>query len=299
MFAHPAFDLDWNLVRTFVAVAKGGSLAAGARSLGITHPTAARHIQMLEEALGVTLFTRSGKGLILNDIGEALQEVTSNMHASAMAVKSQIELLRAAPVPSIRLGVSEILADLLPQLMIMELGNAHSRVDMLVSNDLVNLLQREADMAVRHVRPDQQELLCKRIGELSMGAFASSAYVQERGLLSFDNVTEHRFIDGLSRDYLVRGAAQRGMQIAPEMIAFRSDSLSCQRAAVRAGWGIAVVPLWVAAQEADWVPVLDEKWVIDLDVWLVARPEVRDHPNMKKTFSRLGEALQDQLAEAN
>ena len=169
------------------------------------------------------------------------------------------------------------------------------RVDMVVTDDTVNLLQRDADIALRHVRPQQQELLCKRVGRLEMGLFARADYVAKQGVINADNLARHRFIDGVSRDYLVRGAAKRGLEIAEHQVVLRSDSLACQRAAVRSGWGIAVVPLWMAARETDWVSVFSEDEVIDIDVWLVARPEVRDNDRLFDVYRMLGEGLGQHL----
>ena len=82
MDVHPAYNLDWNLVRTFLAVANGGSLAAGAATLGMTHPTAARHVQQLEGHLGMALFSRTAKGLKLNEAGLKLERAAREMQAS-------------------------------------------------------------------------------------------------------------------------------------------------------------------------------------------------------------------------
>lgn len=298
---HPAFDLDWNLVRTFVAVAGAGSLAAGARSLGITHPTAARHVQLLEESLGVSLFTRTTQGLVLNDTGSKLNEAAQRMHDSALQFQATTDGMRASPVSRVRISVAPILADLLPDLMMPHWqphGLAGMSLDMVVTDDLVNLLQRDADIAVRHVRPQQQELLCRKLGELPMGLFAHECYLQRHGELRSDNFGDHWFVDGLTRDFMCRGAAQRGLVIEPEQISFRSDSVSCQRAAARAGWGIGAFPLWMAGDDTALVMVLPPDQVIDLEVWLVARPEVRENQQLHDVFRCLGNAVSKQLQHA-
>ncbi len=297
MQASPTYELDWNLVRTFVAVANGGSLAAGARELGITHPTAARHIQLLEERLGTGLFTRSGKGLVLNDMGTALREKALAMHSSAVALQSHIEHLKEAPVENLRMSVADVLAELIPSLMIADVDSS-IRLDMVVSNDVLNLLEREADMAVRHTRPEQQELICKRVGNVAMCAYAHQSYVDRLGCFEQANASEHRFIDGLSNDFLLRGAGRRGIHIDPAQVVFRSDSVACQRAAVSAGWGIGVLPVWMATKESEWRSVFDADQVIDLEVWLVARPEVKDNRSLKAVFRRISEALEQRLTVA-
>ena len=289
---HPAFELDWNLIRTFVAVARAGSLAQGARSLGITHPTAARHVQLLEESIGLALFTRTGKGLVLNEAGEQLHASASLMHDSAMAFQAVSEGVRDTPVGRVRVSVSELLAELVP-LVIQKPNSACGAfaVDMLVTSDIVNLLQREADIAIRHVRPSQQELVCRRLGSVQMGVFAHHDYVSERGEISEGALEGHTFIDGLSQDNLVRGAAKSGWVVAPEQVVFRSDCISSRRRAVSAGWGIGAFPVWTALEETQWRSVMPKDAVIDMEVWLVGRPEVRDSAHFQALFTELGDDL--------
>jgi DNA-binding transcriptional LysR family regulator len=296
---HPAFKLDWNLVRTFVAVAQAGSLAQGARRLGITHPTAARHIQLLEESLGIALFSRTGKGLQLNEAGEALIEAAQAMHLSALNFQAVSDMTRAQPVARVRISVAGVLAELLPQIMFSQLARGDAEpvsVDMVVTDDLLNLLQRDADLALRHVRPQQTELLCRRVGTLSMGVFAVKSYIDRYGLLTAETAAEHRFVDGLERDHFIRGAARQGIFIEPAQVVIRSDSVACQRAAVDAGCGIAAFPLWMAQRYPHWVAATEPNNVIDMEVWLVARPEVRDSEQMKSLFTDLGQALEQTLA---
>ena len=298
MNGHPAFDLDWNLVRTFVAVAQGGSLSAGARAIGITHPTAARHIQQLEESLGMSLFSRTGQGLMLNDAGARLDATARVMHDSALAFKSASDGMREQPLQRVTISVADVLAELLPEVLLEEMRDSAEQpvsVDMVVTNDLVNLLQRDADLALRNVRPSQQELLCKKLGSLRMGVYAHQDYVATHGLLNLRDLSRHRFIDGLTRDYLRRGAAERGLIIDERQIVMRSDSVPCKRAAVRAGWGIASFPCWMAEQEPQWVSVLAAEETIDMDVWLVARPEVRQSEQLFGLFKRLSEGLSPRL----
>ena len=294
MNGHPAFDLDWNLVRTFVAVGQGGSLAAGARAIGITHPTAARHIQQLEESLGMSLFSRTAQGLLLNEAGVRLDAAARVMHDSALAFKSASDGMREQPLQRVTISVADVLAELLPEVLLEEMHDNADRpvsVDMVVTNDLVNLLQRDADLALRNVRPSQQELLCKKLGSLRIGVYAHQDYVAKHGLLHLEDISPHRFIDGPTRDYLRRGAAERGLTIDERQIVMRSDSVPCKRAAVRAGWGIASFPCWMAEQEPEWVSVLATDESIDMDVWLVARPEVRQSEQLFGLFKRLSDSL--------
>ena len=299
MQAHPGFQLDWNLVRTFVGVAEAGSLSAGARQLGITHPTVARHVQQLEASIGMVLFNRTAQGLVLNEAGEKLLDSARAMHAGALAFQATTDGVRAGPVQRVRISVAQILAELLPDVMLSELNAAASSdgpsIDMLVTDDLLDLLQRDTDIALRHARPEQQELICKRVGYVEMGVFAHRDYVASHGVVRADNLHLHRYVDGLTRNYLSRGAARKGLHIQPDQVILRSDSIACQRAAVNAGWGVAAFPQWMASLESEWECVYPSEEVINVEVWLVARPEIRNSEHLKGLFTRLGECLYERL----
>ena len=293
MSKHPAFQLDWNLVRTFLAVVKGGSLAAGANILAITHPTAARHIAELERQLGMGLFTRTTKGLKLNEAGGRLERYARSMQDCAHAFTQQSERLRVEPMSVVRLSVAQMLADFIPGVIAQLLPQQQKdsvAIETIVTNDLVDLLQRDADIAIRHIRPSQGELICRRVGRLSLSLFASEAYVAKHGTLDYNQADKHRFVDDLSKQNLVRGAAQQSVFIDDSQVAFKSDSVAALRAAVTAGLGIGAFPTLDGERHPQWVN-LSEQPANELDVWLVARPEVKDNDQMKEFFSHLGDAL--------
>ncbi len=292
--AHPAYSVDWALIRSFDAVARAGSLAGGARLLGVAHPTIARHVQHLEEELGVSLFARTKQGLVLNEAGERLLDAADAMQSGALAFQNAADSVSARSVPRVRLTVSEMLAELLPHVAlpaVAQLGDTSPAVEMLVTNESLNLLGREADIALRHARPTQQELICRRLGYLPVGLFASQGYLDERGKLCPLSVAQHRFVDGSSRANLVEGARSAGLMIEPEWVSFRSDALSCQRAAVAAGWGIGAFPTALAGSVDGLVNATQSGEGVHLEVWLVARPEVRENLQLKTLFDGVGGAL--------
>ncbi|MEM1231063.1 MAG: LysR family transcriptional regulator [Pseudomonadota bacterium] len=292
-------DLDWNLVRTFVAVADSGSLAAAARVLRLAHPTVSRHIQQLEAALGLTLFNRTKQGLTLNREGRALASQARAMREQAVAFERLSDGVRAAPLPRIRITVAELLMETVPALLLPSLAagpGAGVPVEFLVANEQLNLLERQADLAIRHVRPQQQELICRRVGEVPMLACASKTYLERFGEPTPDNLDGHRFIDGVEESRFQQGAAGVGVFIPDAGIVFRSESILAQRAAMLAGWGIAALPLPMLDELPDAVPVMDGGVAVAIDVWLVARPELRNTLQLKAVYDHVGDALQAHLA---
>lgn len=294
MAADTPGDLDWNLVRTFIAVADGGSLAAGARELGLAHPTAARHIQNLEAALGHSLFHRRATGLTLNDAGARLLGAARGMLQGARAFEQASRAVSSRSSGLLRITASEFLADVFPELLspLRRDGAEHQiNVEMLIVNDLLNLLQGEADIAIRHVQPHQQDLICRRLAGLPAGLYASRGYVDERGMPDLASFHEHWFIDGVRTPRLARHARRMGYTMSKEQFVFRSDSFAGQLNGAEAGWGITVVPAHVAAGRPGLVRVLNDVPFSEIEMWLVAREDVRTTPYLRDAFATAGDTL--------
>lgn len=296
----PAFDLDWNLVRSFVAVAQNGSLAAAARQLGLAHPTVARHVQQLEAALGLVLFDRTTHGLTLTTDGDLLARQAAAMQREALAFERLTDSVRDQPLATIRITVAEILMELIPQLLAPSMGPDSEQpgsIEYIVADEQLNLLERQADLALRHVRPVQQDLICRRVGGIGMVACAHRDYLDRHGPVARDSAPGHWFIDAAAAARFQKGAATVGFHFDDAQIRFRSDSLLAQRAAMLAGWGIAALPAQMLAELPEVVPLFDGDVAVELDVWLVARPEIRNAHRMKTVFDALGDSLAGRLRD--
>lgn len=291
----PGYEVDWNLVRTFVSVVECGTLSGAARSLNLSHPTVARHVQQLEAQLGVVLFDRSAAGLSLNEPGQRLAEVAERMRREAMTLESVGESVRSDTTGRVRITIAEVFNDLVPALLapLRDLHGAADRyIELIVSPQRLNLLDREADIAVRHVRPEQSELVCRRVGALPMGAWVSESYVDRYGMPVLGNLAGHRFIDGLSFRGFGQAMDRMGFRIPEAQFVFRTDSLQSQRQAAAEGWGIAGLPDYLARQTSGLVPVfLDAPAAVALDIWLVARPAVRQQQLLRLVFDTLATSL--------
>ena len=294
MSAQVSDDLDWNLVKSFVTVAESGSLAAAAAVLGLAHPTVARHVQSLEAALGVTLFDRRANGLKLNAAGHRMVAAASEMLNGAKAFEMATHAVRATGSGLVRITASEFLADVFPELLAplrQSADEAATTVQLLVGNDLLNLLEGEADIAIRHVQPEQQDLVCRRLSGLPLGLYASRAYLEEWGEPTMATVAGHRFIDSVRRPRLVKEAKQRGLELRKEQFVFRSDYFAGRLSGAVGGWGIALMPLHVARRHPELAPVLVGMPDMELDMWLVGRQDVRTTPYLKRAFATAGDTL--------
>ncbi len=291
----PGYEVDWNLVRTFVSVVEAGSLAGAARTLDLAHPTVARHIQQLETQLGVTLFERSATGLTLNDAGFRLADVAARMRQEAKTLESVGESVRSETTGRVRITIAELLADLLPELLapLKDMAGAEARfIELIVSRERLNLLDREADVAIRHLRPEQTELVCRKVGAVPMGAWASRCYLERYGAPTMSTLSEHRFIDGLSTRGFTIALERLGHKVPDSQVAFRTDSLQSQRRAAELGWGLVGMPDYMGERTPGLVKVLgDAPEEVALDVWLVARPAMRQRQLLRLVYDTLVESL--------
>jgi DNA-binding transcriptional LysR family regulator len=286
---------DWSLYRSFLAVVRTGSLSAAARSLGTTQPTVGRHIAALEKSLGgKTLFTRSQDGLLATDVAHDLLP-----HAEAMASAADA-LIRAASGQSndvagtIRISASDVVgAEVLPAILA-EFRDAHPKVafELGLANQTVDLLRRDADIAVRMVAPSQKALLARKVGSLSLALHATRQYLEEHGTPQhLDDLTQHAVIGFDAVAPPARILEGLPLKITRELFALRCDNDLGQLAALRAGFGIGACQFGIARREPALVPVLPDQLTFDMELWVVMHENLKKVKRMRLMFDHLVDGL--------
>ena len=176
-------DPDWSHYRAFLAVLNEGSLSGAARVLGLAQPTLGRQIAELERALGAALFIRSPRGLVPTDAARDIAPHAQAMAAAAGAMKRAASGGASEEAGVIRITASDMIgAEVLPSLLA-SFHRAHRGVtiELVLSNRVEDLLQGEADIAVRMVRPSQQALIARHIGTVGLGLYAHKLYLEAFG----------------------------------------------------------------------------------------------------------------------
>ena len=291
-------DFNWSLIRSFLAALDHGSLMGAARALGTHQPTVGRHIAELEEQLGVTLFERTGRGLLPTADASRLAAPARAMATDADRLARQARGAQGAVSGTLRLSASQPVACVLlpPVLVRLRLAHPEIQVELVVDNALSNLLRREADIAVRMVRPDQASLVGRRIGQANIGAYAHRDYLQRRGTPRRpEDLLLHELIGNDRQADIVRGFAAAGHAVTREHFGLRTDDLVAYEALVRAGAGIGFLPRYVAHRSPELVPVLPSLTVPPLPMWLVAHREIRSNPAIRAVWSHLAQALPAEL----
>jgi DNA-binding transcriptional LysR family regulator len=208
-------DFDWGLVRSFLAVLDAGSVSAAAQRSGARQPTLSRHVAELELQLGAPLFERTGRGV-----------APRRMEEAALALAHGLATARSATRGVVRVTTSQVAATWLLPAVLARLQHAHPEIEieLVASNELTNLLRREADIAVRMVRPVQQSLIAKKLGEIEIVAAAHKSYLAKAPpLRTPDDLAAHRLIGYDRDDLIIRGAARMGLVLSRGDFALRTD----------------------------------------------------------------------------
>ncbi|MBX9466763.1 MAG: LysR family transcriptional regulator [Rhizobium sp.] len=289
-------QISWDYFRTFLAVLETGSLSAAARSLGLTQPTAGRHIEALERAFGAPLFLRTQQGLLPTEKALAMQGHAKTMAAMSSALariaSGDMEEVRG----TVRISASEVIAaETLPPILA-RLQEAHPDLEIeLSASDLIeDLLQQEADIAIRMVRPTQSALLSRRVGFISLGFHAHRSYLDRYGMpQSLEELTKHRLI-GFDRQLAyIRDLLKTRPHLADVTFDFRADSNLVQLAAIRAGLGIGMCQNAIGAREPDLVEILPGTLDLALETFVVMHENLRTVPRFRTTFDALVAGLGD------
>jgi DNA-binding transcriptional LysR family regulator len=287
---------DWSLVRSFLAVLRGGSLSAAARATGLTQPTIGRHIDQFEEALGQSLFTRSSGGLIATQAAIELQVHAEAMEAAMAALVRASELGgdKAAPRGTVRITASEIMGvAVLPEI----LANIRYRFpdvvfELALNNRTDDLLRRDADIAVRMVRPIQEGLVAKKIGEVRLQLFAHRRYLDRFGIPETVEALTKAHLIGFDRDnFSARAVVAGSLPISRDLFSFRCDLDAAQQAALQTGLGIGVMQTALARRHPDLIAVLPDQINFKLDVWLAVHEDQRDQPAICAVWDGLADGL--------
>jgi DNA-binding transcriptional LysR family regulator len=285
---------DWALARSFVAVLDAGSLMGAARRLGMHQPTLSRHVAELEAQLGVPLFERTGRGVTPTAMALALAEAARRMQDGADELTRVVQRERSTEGGTVRITTSDVAAAWLLPDIVARLAAAEPaiEVELVASNALSNLLRREADIAVRMVRPAQASLVARKLGDVAIVAAAHASYLARAGTPRRPaDLMSHCLIGYDRDDVIVRGFARLGLPIAREQFALRTDSQIAYGQLVASGAGIGFVAAYTVAQWPGVQTLLPMLQIPPLPCWLAVHREVRGRRVVRRVYDFLADAI--------
>ncbi len=287
-------SFDWNHAKAFLVTAQEGSLSAGAKALRITQPTLGRQVAALEQKLGVALFERYGRGLVLTPTGLILVEHIKAMSDAAslfsLAASGQSDRIEGNVIIS---ATEAMAAYWLPKVLLqLRMQYPGIEIEIIASNDATDLRKREADIAIRGFRPAQPDLIIKRLADVSYGLYAANSYVAAiTEPISVNNVSHTSFIGFRNGDGMIKALNEFGLPVTPDNFSMLCENHLVQWELVKNGFGIGVMPCDIADAEPLVQRVLNGIEFMPAESWLVAHRELRSSRRIKVVYDYLAEAL--------
>lgn len=289
-----AVSFDWNQARAFLATVEEGSLSAAARALGLTQPTLGRQVTALEDELDVVLFERIGKSLVLTPSGlellghvRAMFEAASRLSLTASGQSQDVS-------GCVRITASDVMSAHILPAAIKQLRAAAPmmEIDVVAANDIRDLQQREADIAIRHVRPEQPDLIAKLIGDGQGAFYASKTYLDKRGRpQSEKELRQHDFIGFSNNARMIEAMAESGIDLASDNFRVGSASGLVMWEMARAGLGIIIMSSNVGDHAPDMERVLPHREPFLFPIWLTAHRELYTSRRIRLTYDLLADFL--------
>ena len=285
---------DWNQVRAFLVTAEEGSFSAASRALGLTQPTLGRQVAALEDRLGVTLFERLGQSLSLTQSGlellehvRAMGDAAGRIALTASGQSRRVDghvCITATDVVSMHLLPPALkrLRDMAPGI----------EVEVVASNEVRDLHRREADIAIRHARPEQPDLIAQLLREVSIRLYASTDYLDGLGRPGSPGELAEAVFIGFDRSgRLLTRLNQMGLPLAKDNFRLTSENGAVAWEMVKHGLGIGLMAEDVANRTPGVECVLPDLAPIPVPVWLVTHRELHTSRRIRLVFDVLAESL--------
>lgn len=284
--------MEWDDLKYFLELARTGTLTAAARRLQVQHSTVSRRIARLERTQGTPLFTRSLEGYHLNRAGQKLLVQAEEIEAAFARVGAERETQADALSGLVRIGCTEGFATYLIGPWLSSLRQTHPgiAVDLLVKPRSAQLPRNEADIVVTIDRPERGPYLISKLLDYRLGLFASADYLAR-------HAAPHRLADLKGHHFISYVAEMEPAKDLPTCESvpntgrplIRSTSLTVQKTAVLAGGGIALLPNYVAASDADLKAVLPEQVSFRKTYYMLMPEEARKVPRISAVWKLLKE----------
>jgi DNA-binding transcriptional LysR family regulator len=287
--------MDWDKLRIFHAAAEAGSFTHAGESLRMSQSAVSRQVSSLEKDLGIALFHRHARGLVLTEQGDMLYRTASDVMNKLQTAETLLADTTTKPTGELRITCPIGLGTVWVTQRLRDFIELYPdiRIDLILNDDQIDISMREADVAIWTREPEQADLIRRSLFTMKVRAFASTGYVRKFGSpQSLDDLDKHRFVSyggtpayHLSVIRWLETAGREGKD--PRVPVFRANSVVALKYAVRSGIGVGLIPDYLTGEETDLVPVLTE-------VQLPTIPIIFVYPEELKTSKKV-QVLRDFL----
>jgi DNA-binding transcriptional LysR family regulator len=287
--------LDWNDLRYFLAVHRGGTLTGAAVLLQINATTVGRRLTTLEEQVRTRLFDRTPEGYVLTRAGRDLLPRAERMEIEALGMEREISGADQRAAGTVRVNVTEMLCTrfLMPRLPEFTARYPAITLDLNCTSRSVNLGRREADIALRLARPHEDGVVTRKLATIDLALYASQAYLRERGVPARPDA-------GLEGHQVILFADARAFSVENDWfeprldgasIVMRSDSVSSIYAATVAGLGIALLPRSVGDSTPDLIRIETTSFPVPRTVWQAVHADLAGSARIRAVLDFLADVL--------
>lgn len=286
-------QFDWNLVRSFLAITRSGSLTAAAKRLKIDYSTLSRRIAALEASLGAQLFDRRTSGSSLTDAGQRLLEMAEQMDQLATSAAQSIGDSTLQATGAVRIGTPDGFGTkfLAPRLGGLSVRHPDLTIELVAMPREFNLSRREADIAVGLAQPSEGRLHSRKLTDYELGLYASRDYIAGNAPIETSaDVPSHRFISYID-DLIFSPELEYAHFVSPDLRpAIKSSNLIAQLNSTIAGAGLCVLPCFIANSEPQLVRVLPAFKLIRT-FWLLLHSDLRNIARVRVTADFIAEQV--------
>lgn len=288
---------DWADMRMFLAIVDHGSLVAAAEHLDLTQPTLGRRLAALQKRIGTTLFIRDGRRLALTDSGHAILDSARRMHREMLAIQRSVDVSASGLSGMVTISATEGTGTewLAPELMAFHREYPDITINLLIEGRAVDLVHREADIALRLVEVTQPDLIARKLVDIGFGWYASKQYLAGKAPIE----SEH---DLAGHDFVALQMRGEPLRVIPfgthpldatARFVIASNSPAAQLSAVRAGYGLGAVSHRWASMYPELVQVLPDHNVAQTGMWIVTHEELRHSARIRAVFDFLVERISE------
>lgn len=288
--------MEWDDLKHFLAVARAGSLVDAARQLKASPATVGRRVAALEAKLGAHLFDRKQTGYALTESGVAIHSKAEQVEEAVLSVEREV-LGRDLHVSGrVRLATSDELA---ANLIVPHLGEFRRRhpgilLEVVAKVDLANLSRREADVAVRSARPEQNNLMIRRAGWWKCGLYAAKSYATAHDLVAgLPNFSNLDIITWTEEYAHYRGGPWFAEHAPDATVALQANTRRIHYGACKAGLGLAILPCLSADQDPDLVRLLPPEEVFVAELYLVTHRDLSRTARVRAVMDFFHQAISD------
>jgi Transcriptional regulator len=287
--------MDWDDARVYLAILRAGTLRGAAAQLRVDQATVGRRLAALEAALGVRLFLRTPGGYVPTPAGELAGAAAERMEQAAHQLQRQLQGLDEKLCGVVRVAASDTMGSFYVMPALTRVREAHPDIKVVLSTStqVTNLTRREADLAVRTVKPTDPDLISRRLARVPLGVYASRAYLQRRGVPGDDGDLQGHDVVLYDRPFRGDGRTLCGVSTAYARVAMEVNSGLMLLQAVRAGMGLGELQVRMAETHPELVRIWPER-TERVDVWLVLHADLARTARVRAVVDAIVEAFDTQ-----